>query len=432
VLLRSQTQGRFLRDSVISGHVRDGAAPGDINAQARLKAAAVQMDASLLKIMQITSKGDRLEQALEAARLLTQIQSLDAAAKLAAFFHQPGLQERVLLIKEARSGEDAFEKERRESKWSHLIDNRTLVDSNRLAQDYSVEAISRSRKPATASSVLGRVVEVSHQKQSFGDSSALSAHKQFPPAAEAAKEDSGHGSSEPDYNETIPEEDDSLEHDLPMEDAAAASSSPAPVPPAKAPNPFAKATKPKAPPAVNSNPFAKKAAGNVKEIKRSDSFFNRVEAKTQGKAKAPRAAPKDASRQATIFGAAPPPEPEKPEPKKRGRKRKSDAEAEPEPVVEDPKVAKAKAEAAKQKKLSFGTKPAATASAEAEASATESGADVSLLRERLVEDSPCLIDYPEQASASRGHRSPRYDSRNRSATVSKTVCGLYVDRCASG
>jgi chromosome transmission fidelity protein 4 len=326
------------------------------------------MDSSLIKIMQITSKADRLEQALEAARLLTQIQSLDAAARLAAFFHQPGLQERVLLIKEARSGEDLVDKERRESKWSHLIDNRTLVDSNRAAQDYTMQAASRGPK-ASASSVFSRPVEAPIGKQSFGDSSALASHKTYKTTAEAAKEDSGHGSSEHDYEQNAMDEDEPLQYEEPMEETAP---EPQPAPKAVSKNPFAKTSKPKAPPPVNSNPFAKKATGNVKEIKRSDSFFNRVEAKTQTKA------PKDNSRQATLFGKPPPEKPAAPE-GKRGRKRKSDAEAQP---AEEEAAAK---KSDGQRKLSFGTKPAAQ---DGEASATESGADVS-----AFEDSEAALTF---------------------------------------
>lgn len=324
-----------MRDTLISGHLKDGLDPHDRTQRSKLTSIILDIDKHLLKLMQIACKEDKLEQALDAARLLGQPQSLEAASKLAAFFHQRGLQERIELLKEARSGEPSLEKERRESKWGHLVDNRTLVDSAQEALAYS----SRDAAFATRSTnTLSKPVELSGaSKRSLGDGSALG---QMPTRAAPAVQhiDSGLGTSSdpPEYDTTAAmEEDVQEEEEEELEDETQLVNSPdrettaepsplptrvaPPAPKTKAANPFAKQNKAAAPPPTSSNPFAKRAngVGKQSDLKRSDSFFERVEGT------AAKITTKEKTKQSTLFGKAPPAATEKDKKTATGKKRKT-------------------------------------------------------------------------------------------------------------
>ena len=107
----------------MTSHLRDGAALEDEEAPHEIVEAEVALDKELLKLMQMACKADRLERALEIARLLTHPASLDAAVKLAAFFRLGGLQDRIERLRE-RQGPSQPEK--RESRWAPLADERTI------------------------------------------------------------------------------------------------------------------------------------------------------------------------------------------------------------------------------------------------------------------------------------------------------------------
>lgn len=68
------------------------------------------MDKEMLQLVQGACKADNLQRALDVARLMHHSASIEAAAKVAAFYHLPGLQERIQDVK----GEK--EKEKREKK----------------------------------------------------------------------------------------------------------------------------------------------------------------------------------------------------------------------------------------------------------------------------------------------------------------------------
>jgi len=263
--------------------MKDGAHPEDYSAQTRITKASLEVDKQLLILTQTACKAEKLEQALEAARLMTQPQSLEAAIKLAAFFHLPGLQERIGLIKEARLGESSVDRERRDSKWGHLVDNRTIVDSTIQVGEY---ALNTRGNGASTSAMLSKPLESGFQKRSLGDGSALGS-KPVLAAKLTKRNDSGHGSSEQDY-EMVPaaeetmeqqEEDLSDETQEGQEVLMLQASEPAPVAKARPHNPFAKTALAVSTPPTSSNPFAKKGAAGGKgaDLKRSGSFFDRVE-----------------------------------------------------------------------------------------------------------------------------------------------------------
>lgn len=121
----------YLRESMIVAHNKDGL-PASGNHALRMAVTKQQVDVDklLLKMIAMACKTDRIQQALDATYALSQIASVDAAAKVAAFHRLPGLQERIHLIKEGKMDEDEDDVDRRASKWGHLVDERPAVDSS--------------------------------------------------------------------------------------------------------------------------------------------------------------------------------------------------------------------------------------------------------------------------------------------------------------
>lgn len=68
------------------------------------------MDKEMLQLVQGACKADNLQRALDVARLMHHSATIEAAAKVAAFYHLPGLQERIQSVKREK------EKEKREKK----------------------------------------------------------------------------------------------------------------------------------------------------------------------------------------------------------------------------------------------------------------------------------------------------------------------------
>lgn len=79
-------------------------------------------------LIQTACKAEKLEAALDAALLLSQPASLDAAAKIARFFNLPGLEDRMHVVEESKTGIRKHEDEnKRQSKYAHLVDDRTIT-----------------------------------------------------------------------------------------------------------------------------------------------------------------------------------------------------------------------------------------------------------------------------------------------------------------
>lgn len=66
-----------------------------------IKQREVALDKELLQLVQGACKADNLARALDLTRLMHNPATLDAAAKVAAFYHLPGLQERIVRGKQA-------------------------------------------------------------------------------------------------------------------------------------------------------------------------------------------------------------------------------------------------------------------------------------------------------------------------------------------
>lgn len=119
---------RYLRESTLLAHRRDGAPPDDFMLSSELSRKELSTDKHLLMVIQTACKAERLEAALDATLLLTQPASIDAAAKIARFFNLPGLEERIRLVEESKTGvRQGEEDNKRQSKWAHLADERTIT-----------------------------------------------------------------------------------------------------------------------------------------------------------------------------------------------------------------------------------------------------------------------------------------------------------------
>jgi chromosome transmission fidelity protein 4 len=61
----------------------------------------VSQDKELLKLVQAACKADKLQRALDIVRIMNNPKTIEAAGKVAAFYHLPGLQEKIGIIREA-------------------------------------------------------------------------------------------------------------------------------------------------------------------------------------------------------------------------------------------------------------------------------------------------------------------------------------------
>ncbi|KAE8539030.1 hypothetical protein D1P53_005400 [Cryptococcus gattii VGV] len=113
-MLNMENQQGKLEESYVRGSVNlsNLADSSDPDASYVLKETELTMDKEMLQLVQGACKADNLQRALDVARLMHHSATIEAAAKVAAFYHLPGLQERIQGIKEEK------EKEKREKKRS--------------------------------------------------------------------------------------------------------------------------------------------------------------------------------------------------------------------------------------------------------------------------------------------------------------------------
>lgn len=80
----------------------------------------VSQDKELIQLVQAACKADKLQRALDVVRMMNNVKSMEAAAKVAQFYHLPGLQEKIGIIREATE-EKRREKERSEHYGSYRM-----------------------------------------------------------------------------------------------------------------------------------------------------------------------------------------------------------------------------------------------------------------------------------------------------------------------
>jgi len=88
----------------------------DLDIEFTVKEREVALDKELLQLVQGACKADNLQRALDVARLMHNPATIEAAAKVAAFYHLPGLQERIRsVIGEKELADIKVRRERREA-----------------------------------------------------------------------------------------------------------------------------------------------------------------------------------------------------------------------------------------------------------------------------------------------------------------------------
>ncbi|KAK4056106.1 DNA polymerase alpha accessory factor Mcl1 [Microbotryomycetes sp. JL221] len=357
---QGQMEEKYIRETMFVTHRRDGAVPDDFELKASIARQEIETDKIVLLLVQNACKADKLEAALDAVLMLSQPASINAAAKIAAFYALPALEDRITLIQEAKTGVRKFEDDnKRDGKWAHLMDERTFVTATRHgggagggnmfggggggASRFTIESSMPPMSSFTPrpSSTLNR-----SRIKAAGDSSMSSTKRKVVNGTGTPMATADTGLDESWEQEDVGGDDSMNANEAPGDDSdgsrhAAVLSSPKrarsdsieaeslPAQPKKATNPFAKrahaqhASSP-------ANPFAMKNKSGTKDLTRTGSFFNRVEgveapkAKGKGKHAAESQSSKGASlpRQTTLFGMAPPKQAAKPE---AGRKRKTAA-----------------------------------------------------------------------------------------------------------
>ncbi|OCF45863.1 chromosome transmission fidelity protein 4 [Kwoniella heveanensis CBS 569] len=100
-LLNMDNQQGKLEESLVRGHITLSALTdsSDPEAEYLIKEREVALDKELLQLVQAACKADNLQRALDLARLMHNTGTIEAAAKVAAFYHLPGLQERIAGVK---------------------------------------------------------------------------------------------------------------------------------------------------------------------------------------------------------------------------------------------------------------------------------------------------------------------------------------------
>lgn len=100
-------------------HLRDSIEEQpDSDVEYTIKQREVALDKELLQLVQGACKADHLQRALDLTRLMHNPATVDAAAKVAGFYHLPGLQERITGVKsdtERRRVKDVHKKKARRS-----------------------------------------------------------------------------------------------------------------------------------------------------------------------------------------------------------------------------------------------------------------------------------------------------------------------------
>lgn len=294
---------------------RDGASPDDYSLKSTLARQELEADKHLIKLIQTACKAENLPAAFDATLMLSQPGSLGAAAKIAAFFHLPTLEERIArAVEEKAGGRRGDEENKRELKWTHRVDERTILaptaGSGREGASgwfgsTPMSSTFQSEAPRRAPVVQGRRVEDLVEESTWGGGSdGFEADESM----QVEEYDSGVEERSPKRPRSDGEGEDEGQQgsdgaeELPPPPVAPALKkgelNRAPIPPldnsadfyssTTATNPFSKRLVPKGPPpASQANPFAAKKGGKANDVKRTDSFFGRVEGREAPKGSYP-------------------------------------------------------------------------------------------------------------------------------------------------
>lgn len=137
-----QLESQLLQSSLLASHARDSlpastSAYSDATYQLKAKVSAyeVEMDKSVLKLIQLACKNEKHQQAIDLAKMLHTSAALGGAVKIANLYAISALAEKFKGLKNKKDGvygsvrRDRAEQQKREGKYAHLVDNRTIPNS---------------------------------------------------------------------------------------------------------------------------------------------------------------------------------------------------------------------------------------------------------------------------------------------------------------
>ena len=226
-----------------------------------IKAKEVSLDKELLQLVQAACKADNLARALDITRLMRNPATVEAAAKVAAFYHLPGLQERITGV--ASHVEIASRKRKPRRSFESLVSNSPIIPSSHHMNGH--------RAPPPAEFAPRTAV-----RRSFGgvqrDSTPIGRGDSYIPETPLGEDDP------PPFGLASPPEKRKRFDDENLDPATIVSEVPSSISTIAPKNPFAKKSAP-------SNPFAKPAVAKPLDSVKSQSFFERVDDIETGKPK---------------------------------------------------------------------------------------------------------------------------------------------------
>ncbi|KAI6033002.1 hypothetical protein F5J12DRAFT_946238 [Pisolithus orientalis] len=257
----------------------------------------IELDKSLIKLIQSACKSDKAPRAIELTKRLHFAHSIGAASQLAGFYRLLGLQEKIDAIKQWREEQGGTPLERAREKRRELEEeDRYMKAPKKPFQDF--EPPKKIERPA-----LARPAAVVEHTEFTASNATARAVRTRVEAQEHGWTPPPEGKRKRDTEDEVGFKDLEREHNK----RCAVGETSTPIPSPRKENPFAR----KNGFDTKRNPFARKPEFD-KPIQKSESFFNKVEAvefndkgKRPANGKGKEKEKKDLSRQTTLFGLPP-------------------------------------------------------------------------------------------------------------------------------
>lgn len=284
---QGQLEEVVMRDSLQLNHARDSNEDDELNEA--IKNHELNIDKGILQLINTACKADKLQRALDAAAMLNQFSSIDAAMKIAAFFHLPSLQDRIYLLKEDKLNTREKKNSSKKKSYKDRLMSRPLstIPTSESSQNTQTAPAFPARKPNQKRRFDAPVEDVDMandvtQEVLDIDNSVVDGHDDDEPIDFSDDEEIEVEKGDNSNKRKMEAMDDSQLTFSPPESSRLRLSNEA-IPPPPIPgmasqqqpiqsNPFAKSV----------NPFAKTPTGNNAALKKSsihqsDSFFERAE-----------------------------------------------------------------------------------------------------------------------------------------------------------
>lgn len=138
-----ENEAKLFHLNVSTSHARDCLpAPSPLSSRSshklkgKIANADLEMDKSLIKLIQLALKANRQQRGLDLARMLSSSKALAGARRIGEMYHLNGFNARIDALIAARDGFSGMEfrgmqdKQKREGKYAHLLDDSTIPDSS--------------------------------------------------------------------------------------------------------------------------------------------------------------------------------------------------------------------------------------------------------------------------------------------------------------